>query len=219
MNTYYQNNKHIKWKYDLIKDITVNSQVHVDQDSAIYSGPLIAKEISDCNLDAFRKLFSSRVKSTDAILEIGVNRIEKDGGSTKEGESFSSIMLELKRKKTKYFGIDVFDKTYFNDITNNVHIIHNDSSNYNTNVSVLKSHGVEIIDLLFIDGWHSIMQVTRDWEYTNLLSDHGVVVFHDTNYHPGPRDFCAALNREMWNVDYHCTNNDDWGIAFVTKKL
>lgn len=216
MSLSYSDNNHNKWRQDLVRDIT-QTDINIDQDSPlqVISTDL---EISQCNIASLREVFSARIDSINVILEIGVNRIIQDGGGTKEGESFSSLMIDTKKKGAKYFGIDIADKTYLNDLDNNVYLIHNDSSNYNTNVSFLKSHGVKNIDFLFIDGWHSIAQVMRDWEYTNMLSDHGIVAFHDTNYHPGPREFCAALDRNKWNVDYHCTGLD-WGIAFATKKL
>jgi len=216
MTTYHKQNLFIKFKQDLVRDITLTN-INTDQDSPI-DHPVNLVEVSECNLNALKKVFLPRIDSIDVILEIGVNRIIRDGGGTEEGKSFSALMTRSKKKSAKYFGIDVIDKTYMNDLENNVYLIHNDSSNYSTNLSFLKSHGVKKIDFLFIDGWHSINQVIRDWEYTNLLSDHGVVAFHDTNYHPGPKQFCSALNREKWNVDYHCLG-DDWGIAFATKKL
>ncbi len=99
----------------------------------------------------------------------------------------------------------------------NIHTIINDSSDYLINVERLKSIGVEQIDILIIDGDHSINQVKRDWEYTRLLSPHGFVAFHDTSCHTGPKNFLPAINRTKWNViDNSCPN--DWGIGFAWKK-
>jgi predicted O-methyltransferase YrrM len=72
-------------------------------------------------------------------------------------------------------------------------------------------------DFIFIDGWHSINQVLRDWEYTNLLSDNGVVGFHDVSCHPGPKAFINALDATKWEILKNCCPKD-WGVAFARKR-
>ena len=80
-----------------------------------------------------------------------------------------------------------------------------------------KTKGVIKIDFLFIDGWHTINQVKRDWEFTKFLSANGIVGFHDTSCHPGPKRFLEALDTEKWNVIPN-TCPADWGIGFVWAK-
>jgi hypothetical protein len=57
----------------------------------------------------------------------------------------------------------------------------------------------------------------RDWEYTNLLTDNGIVGFHDVSCHPGPYYFVKNLNRDKWLVGENCCPYD-WGVSFVSKK-
>ena len=81
---------------------------------------------------------------------------------------------------------------------------------------MFKELGITQFDFIFIDGWHSINAVMTEWEYTRLLSPTGIVGFHDTNYHPGPKEFVDAINQEKWNVAKVCP--DDYGISFAWRK-
>jgi len=71
------------------------------------------------------------------------------------------------------------------------------------------------IDYLFIDGWHSILQVLVDWEYTRAVKD-GIICFHDTNYHPGPKRFIEKLNLDRFSVEKKCPL--DYGITLIRRK-
>ena len=77
--------------------------------------------------------------------------------------------------------------------------------------------GVEKFDFIFIDGDHSVNQVLRDWEYSNLLNDGGIVGFHDTSHHTGPYLFIKNLNTDIWDVVENACPQD-YGIGFATKK-
>ena len=72
-------------------------------------------------------------------------------------------------------------------------------------------------DIIFIDGLHSIHQVLKDWEYTNLLSDTGIVGLHDTSHHIGPFLFIRNLDKNKWDVIENACPQD-YGIGFATKK-
>lgn len=198
---------HSKWKQDLIRDIRTNTQ-YDDVDAPPYTASYI--EVTECNLNTVEQKFLSIKDKCTAILEIGVNR---NGVG-----SITQKFLGNKLDSTIYIGIDLDDKSYLNNSNKNVYTIQADSSNYQENIQKIKSYGVEKLDFIFIDGWHSINQVMKDWEYTRILSDYGIVGFHDVTAHPGPERFIKALNKEIWDVEENLCCND-WGVGFATKKL
>ena len=201
----------MKWEEDLVKDIRTGNQEFDDRDAIpneLWGWAGGVTEVSACNLQAMRDKFLPMADRCKSILEIGINR---------NGEgSFTQIFLKNKRPDCKYFGIDIDDKAYLNDEQNNIYTIRNDSSNYDSNMMIMKLHGVEGFDFIFIDGWHSINQMLRDWEYVRHLSPNGIVGFHDVNHHPGPKNFAAAIDRSKWSVELHCPN--DFGIGFAWRK-
>ena len=69
------------------------------------------------------------------------------------------------------------------------------------------------LSILFIDGWHSLNAVINDWQYVDMLSDNGIVVFHDTNYHPGPTIFVEAIDGKMFRVEKYFESQDDYGVS------
>jgi hypothetical protein len=210
----------MKWEQDLVKDIKTYTD-YDDRDSGEkhpfgYSHKINEKneviypeEVTYCNRFHLLEQFNKIKNNCKAILEIGVGR--------NDSKSFIHVFLKNKEKDTIYVGIDVNDRTFFEDKENNVHIIQNDSSNYQENIKVFEKLGIDKFDFIFIDGWHSINQVLRDWEYTNLLSDTGIVGFHDTACHPGPSNFIQALDKNKWTVIENCCP-EDWGIGFAQKK-
>lgn len=210
----------MKWESDLIKDIRTLTDFD-DQDGGVPHplgyGPTVtedgfwiyAEEVSECNRFSLLQNFMRVRDNCKAILEIGVGRNAKD--------SFAYVFFNSKKADTIYVGVDVDDRTFLNDPSKNIYTLRGDSSDYQKNVERFKELGVEKFDFIFIDGWHSINQVLRDWEYTNLLSDNGIVGFHDTSCHPGPASFIRSLDTDKWNVvENSCLN--DWGIGFVWKK-
>ena len=118
---------------------------------------------------------------------------------------------------THYFGVDIEDKTFLDNADQNIHTIKTSSSNIEEIWTAMQDKGITKIDFLFIDGWHTINQVKRDWEFTKFLSANGIVGFHDTSCHPGPKRFLEALDTEKWNVIPN-TCPADWGIGFVWAK-
>lgn len=198
---------HNKWQQDLIKDIR-DFTSNDDNDDMIQR---CSVEVSDCNRQALYNQFIRVRDNCRAILEIGVCR---------NGEnSFTHVFLKNKKQDTIYIGIDLDDKSFLNNKNDNIFTLQSDSSNYEQIINFCKANGVEQFDFIFIDGWHSINQVLRDWEYTNLLSDRGIVAFHDTAYHYGPNRFVNNLNPEKWNVIPNaCPVPDDYGIGFAWKR-
>lgn len=213
----------MKWETDLIKDIRLHNgyddgESRLDQYVKLY--PDIAtdngviyqydgKECTECNRNALLEQFL-RVKDTcKAILEIGIGRNGKD--------SFATVFFENKNEDTVYVGLDIEDRSWLVEYGENIFTIEGDSSNYDEIVNIIKSFGVEQFDFIFIDGDHSVNQVLRDWEYTNLLSDKGVVGFHDTSHHTGPYMFIRNLDGEKWDVIKNACP-EDYGIGFAIRK-
>jgi hypothetical protein len=211
----------MKWETDLVKDIRTFTSFD-DADFGGFKHPLrydetyskhgeivYSKEVTHCNRYHLLEQFNKVRDNCRAILEIGIGR--------NSDESFAYVFFKNKKKDTVYIGLDIDDRSFLRDSENNIHTIQNNSSHYYENVEIFKSIGVKKFDFIFIDGWHSINQVLLDWEYTNLLSDGGIVGFHDTSCHPGPYNFMSALNRDKWEVIENCCP-EDWGIGFARKK-
>lgn len=202
----------MKWETDLVKDIRTNTDyddVDVWNPHPLgyeHKSPI---EVTDCNRHALLQQFSRVRDSAKAVLEIGIGRNAE--------QSFAYVLFNSKKKDTTYIGLDIEDRSFLNDSEKNIYTIVADSSDYEQNVSKFKELGVEKFDFIFIDGWHSINQVLRDWEYANLLADGGIVGFHDTSCHPGPNSFINALDPEKWSVEKNMCPND-WGIGFAWKK-
>ena len=84
----------------------------------------------------------------------------------------------------------------------------------------IRAQGVETIDFLFIDGWHSIAQCRTEFDgYTKYLADDGIVGFHDTSWHFGPAWLIQNINPELWDVvEYRGVEGVDFGIGFALRK-
>lgn len=208
----------MKWEQDLIRDIRRNNGTD-DRDlpDRCYGPPPVWppgwawKNNSDENQKLLTEQFLLVRDNCSAILEIGISREGPD--------SFTNIFLQNKKPETIYVGIDVEDKSYINNKQQNIFTIKDSSSNYEFCTNIFNYLGIVEFDFIFIDGWHSVNQVLVDWEYTNFLSKKGIVGFHDTKYHPGPKLFVEALDKNKWNVIENAVNNEqDWGIGFAWLK-
>jgi len=211
----------MKWEKDLTKDIRTHSSVD-DIDGGIIPHPrgyshtfdssgrvVYPIEVTECNRVSLLNKFEKIKDKCNAILEIGIARNNE--------ESFCHVFLKNKKKDCIYVGIDIEDRSFIDDKEKNIYTIKDSSSNYVSNLEKFKELGIDKFDFIFIDGWHSINQVLIDWEYTNLLSDHGIVGLHDTSCHPGPYYFIKNLDLEKWEVEKNCCP-DDWGIGFAWQK-
>ena len=204
-----------KWEQDLVKDIRTNTD-YDDKDGTDWSiiphpNPHMWpwEEVTDANREAVKERFLKVKDTCQAILEIGVCRNEK--------KSMTHIFLDNKLDKTIYVGIDLDDKSFLNNPEKNIWTIQGDSGSVKEAVEIFKNLGITEFGFIFIDGWHSINQVLLDWEYTGMLSDHGIVGFHDTSCHPGPYLFMKNLNKDKWNVEENVCPFD-FGVGFASKK-
>jgi hypothetical protein len=201
----------MKWQQDLIKDIRFNDW-RDDRDGGIFPHPSQysgSVEFTECNRSHLTEKFIKIKDSCRAILEIGVCR--------NADQSSTWCFLNNKKKETFYFGIDLDEKSFLNNPEHNIYTINSNSSNIENNMNYIKQQGIDCFDFIFIDGWHSVNQVLIDWEYTNWLSDRGIVGFHDTSAHPGPLLFVNALDKNKWTVEENLCPADH-GIGFCWKK-
>lgn len=143
------------------------------------------------------------------IVEIGVSR--------SRGKSFTEVLLSNKPDNIKYLGIDLNDKTSLRNSNKNIFTIKANSFDQEKVRNFMSNIGMEKISLLHIDGWHSVNACVNDWLYTDLLTDDGVVVFHDSNYHP-VNVFLDGIDREKYDVKKYFDGESDFGMAIAFKK-
>jgi predicted O-methyltransferase YrrM len=216
----------VKWEQDLVKDIRLHDY-RDDLDWPLENGNFVFEgelpffnrwrqkhDFSRHNQRALETIFSTKCPNARCILEIGVSR------DTNKSATSTSIFLENKRKNCVYLGVDIESKTYLNRPKENVHTLISDSGKIDFVMDHLRSLGVEQIDFLMIDGWHSINQVLAEWEYTKWLSPNGIVGFHDTAYHPGPHRFVNNIDTTKWAVIPNaCAEiEQDYGIGFAWRR-
>jgi cephalosporin hydroxylase len=174
-----------------------------------------AQEFSVEDADITRIYFNAQMETKPeiVIMEIGVCRSEYNITST-------SIFIDDKRPQDTYIGIDINDKSFLNNPQKGVYTIQSPSENKDFILGKLADIiGTRTIDVLMIDGLHSINQVYKEWEYyTPLLSPNGVVIFHDTNRHPGPHFILPSIDTEQYDVYKYLADVRDYGIGVAVKK-
>jgi hypothetical protein len=169
------------------------------------------QEFSSRDAGVLRDAFMSVRDDCKVIVEIGVHRNGVD--------SSTHILLENKLDECIYLGIDTENKSFLNDADKNRYTLQTSSEDREKVITHLDMLGGQKIDFLFIDGWHSVNMVVNDWQYTDILSDHGVVVMHDTSSHPGPVVIFDAIDEELYHKEkFFAERLDDWGIAVAKRK-
>ena len=168
------------------------------------------REFSACNQAVLREVLSS--KYFEVRMEIGVARL-----STNKWEETSTwVLADTMKYSGAYIGVDIEDRGFVVDTVFGRHTIQMDSTKVDEVLDAFNDLKVtKRIDLLMIDGWHSINTVIQEFAYTDLIPVGGVVVLHDVNLHPGPKNAVQYANPEKWKVEKYCP--DDWGIAVLTK--
>lgn len=167
-----------------------------------------APEVSDCNLMLLKNAVDKLGRNLKTIVEIGVDR--------NGNRSFTSLLLKDRPHGSVYVGIDIEDKSHLHNPASHQYFLRSSSEDQQRVRSFLAEIGVETIDLLMIDGWHSVNTAVNDWSYCDLVSAHGIVVLHDTNAHPGPVALFEAVDETAWRKFRYCTQ-DDMGIALFTR--
>ena len=185
-------------------------EIHNDQDSPAWY-PNAQIEVSACNMAVVRDVVSSMGSNLKTMLEIGIAR-------PGNGEaSMSNILMREKPADSVYVGVDIDDRSYLDDASKNLWTIRANSHSQNTIRGFLADKQVSQIDLLFIDGWHSVNTCVNDWMFADMLSPNGVVLLHDTNGHPGCVGLFDAVDEALFDKQRFCTENDN-GIAVFRRK-
>lgn len=171
-------------------------------------------EFSEDDQDILSKYLQKALNQKEKIIivEIGVCRNPYYKTST-------SILIDNKRDHDIYIGIDIDDKSYLNNPSKNVFTLKTRSEDVSTINAFLHQLSITNIDLLMIDGYHSINQVYKEWEiYIPMLSEKAIVVFHDTNSHLGPICVLNSIDTNQYDVYKYLTDLRDWGIGVAIKK-
>jgi cephalosporin hydroxylase len=154
-----------------------------------------------------------KVPNLKCIVEIGVeNNPDKNLTST--------ATIITNKGDAAYFGVDILDRKHLDNEENKVYTIQTSSLNVDEVMNLVRSKGYEEIDFLFIDGWHSIDMCEAEWNaYTPFLSKNGIVGFHDTNHHPGPRWLLENIDSTVWKLtNFPSDETKDFGIGFAWRR-
>jgi len=161
--------------------------------------------------EALTYAYSKLTVPPKLIVEIGVNRSESYEVSS------TSTLLRLKHDECMYIGMDVDDKSSISNVEKNVFTLRCDSADYQMLYKLMDWYGHEQIDFMFVDGWHSVNQVIKEWKYWEKMIDKGVMAFHDTNYHPGPVALLDAIDTDIFSVEWFGRGESDWGVGVVQR--
>lgn len=167
----------------------------------------VPREFSPANQEVLRQALMG-LREPRCIVEIGVQRNPLP-------ESSTGILLQYKPESCVYLGVDIEDKSHLDDARARIFTLQMNSADRARVFGLMDQLGVEHIDFLFIDGWHSVNQCLADWRYVERLAPDGVVVMHDTNVHPGPVAVFEAIDERMFDKAKHCADGLDWGIAVI----
>ena len=169
---------------------------------------------SDANDKALREAWAQLDAPPKLIVEIGVHRPEANDN----GRSSTTTLLSLKDDECMYIGIDLHDRTFLNNLEKNIFTLACNSSNREEVYKLMDWYGHQTIDFFFVDGWHSINQCLRDWQYWEKMSPTGIMAFHDTNYHPGPVALLDAVDEKIFDIKLFNRDEDDAGVGYVKRR-
>jgi hypothetical protein len=173
----------------------------------------VPKEVSDMNLAKLEEFFKLAVSDGGLIMEIGVWR-----NPDAEFKTSTQLFLDLKTKNTQYVGIDIEPRPHVLTYTDNTFMLQVDSAETKLIQKIVQEQLRKPIDLLFIDGLHSVDQVKKELALIPLVKKGGVIGFHDISFHAGPNLWMDAFDPEKFDI-YKFRADDDWGIGFLVKKF
>jgi cephalosporin hydroxylase len=188
---------------------SVEPHISNDTDWIDEPKPCPTVHFSSVDHSALEYAFSKLPQAPKLIVEIGVDEC---GGVTS-----TNTLLRIKPQDCMYVGIDIRPKSYLNNLMNNIFTIQTDSANHEELYKLMDWYGHEQIDFMFVDGWHSVNQVIKEWKYWEKMIPNGVMAFHDTNHHPGPVAVLDAIDRDIFSVEYFGRDETDWGVGVVQR--
>lgn len=184
-------------------------EVDNDQDAPPF-GWTGQQEISECNRESVLAAVTHLGDTFRAALEIGVDRSNE--------RSMSRIIMEGRPTGSFYLGVDLDDKSYLNNEATNTWTLQCNSHDQTRIREFMASKGVTELDLLFIDGWHSVNTCVNDWRYADMIRPGGLVLLHDSNSHPGCAALFDAVDDNLYEKIRCCTDPSDFGIAAFRRK-
>lgn len=164
--------------------------------------------------------------NSKCVLEIGV-AWKKNTEKQKVNWNINKNDSEFKGTSTGlflahscyYFGIDMYDRDFSKYFSPSKYFIQTDSRNIEFVMNHLRKRNIFEIDLLMIDGHHSVNMVINDWQYSKYLSQRGVIIIHDTNVHPGGYVVFDAIDETLFiKTKYFQNDKDTFGLALVTRR-
>lgn len=167
-------------------------------------------EIQDIDRKYISEFMNIHKDKFKTIVEIGVCRRDLE-------HSWTKYFIELKDKNTSYIGVDANDKSFLNNSENKIFTIKAWSHEINRVLEYIeKVTGKREIDLIFVDGDHSIRGLCTDMKYLQYLSKNGIALFHDISVHPAGLVF-DAINEDMFikeKVFLHNSDSSGIGVAY-----
>jgi hypothetical protein len=166
---------------------------------------------ADDNTGEVLDLVAGLSKGRMAALEIGVALYAPE-------KTMTLRVIENKHPKGLYLGVDLEYRHLADNVDAGAHMLVANSFDQGRVRGKLRELGLARLDLLIIDGCHSVAAAVNDWHYADLLVPGGVVVIHDTNSHPGPVALVEAIDRGAFDVEEPLLGKKDYGLAVCRRK-
>lgn len=196
-------------RFGLLGEFTIEPEFRdIDDSTSItrWQSGLVGGDFSLNNKNALKPFFKENMKT---FVEIGISRDKWADSSTK-------FLLDNLREDGRYVGIDIEDRKFVESLDPRAKIILGDSQDVETNLEKINLQG-NYIDLLLIDGHHSVTYVSKEWDYAKYVRPNGgVIVLHDSNYHPGPWCLTRAVDPNIFDIHKLCP--EDYGITVLVRK-
>jgi len=160
------------------------------------------KQFSQNNRETLIKLIKDK-PNAKTFVEIGT-------ASNFVGSSTETFLL-YKNDETDFITIDIENREHQTLNKPNIFYIQSDSTNPD-----LIRHFAHKIDILFIDGDHSIKTVFKEYKfYLPHMKEDGIIVLHDTTMHPGPFLFMQAVDEKVFKKETLHTNDFGLGVIYL----
>lgn len=187
-----------KWTKDLIKDIKTVTVFDYNQ-NRIPNDFKNESIVSSSDLYNLKYHFIKYKNQINSVLLINSN------------DRLSKVIFDNKNQNTTCIALDGVDNKHIENIENNIFTIQIDSLYFYDCKNLFYNHfNIQRFDLILIDRSYDIFRFLIDWEYTEFLSEGGLVAIHDANSRPGPINFIKNLNKDKWTIFENCfTKNDD----------
>jgi predicted O-methyltransferase YrrM len=214
MNIKEEYNKHVTWEKTEIKGLKGYPVLPKDWNTRDWIEELpfqwVRKNIggngqfSDKNSKTLISLIKSKPNAT-LFVEIGT------GASITC--SSTAAFLNNKNDGTTFITIDCEKRTQDKLGKPNAHFI----TAWSTSPEVKNHLGDNKIDILFIDGDHSVKTVFEEYEfYLPYMKEDGIIVLHDTTMHPGSFLFMEAVDEKVYRKEV--LHTEDYGLGIVYLK-